>query len=151
VERVQELVCSGAEVVLVSQGLEARDEAAGAASGSETAGGEPPGIRDGVATGRLLEPVIRRGERLRGYRAEPGWAACAEDAGAAVGYRAGAVAGGGDWSRSGNRRRGNIRLCISKDGSKRRDFRVRRALGRQTGNADRRYRILSVRSGWRTR
>ena len=61
VRQLKELVNSGAKVVLVVQpGNGASDVSAGEASGCEVGDCQPNGIsRDGVATGRLLDPVIR--------------------------------------------------------------------------------------------
>jgi hypothetical protein len=56
-------------------------------------------FRDGTATGRLLEPVIRpRGAFARIREQSPDGRTGAEDAGAATGYYAGGTAGGGDWA-----------------------------------------------------
>ena len=124
VERVQELVRAGADVVLVSQGLEHVMKPLAQHLGVKRIVANRLEFRDGVATGRLLEPVIRpRGAFARIQDQSSGWAASAEDAGAAVGYRLGGTAGGGDCDRGGNRRCGNVPLCISRDGSRRRDFR----------------------------
>ncbi|MGA8838393.1 MAG: SDR family oxidoreductase [Candidatus Sulfotelmatobacter sp.] len=59
VERVQELVRSGAEVVLVSQGLEHVMKPLAQHLGVKRLVANRLEFRDGVATGRLLEPVIR--------------------------------------------------------------------------------------------
>jgi thioester reductase-like protein len=59
VEKVQELVRSGAEVVLVSQGLEHVMKPLALHLGVKRLIANRLDFRDGVATGRLLEPVIR--------------------------------------------------------------------------------------------
>ncbi len=59
VERVQELVQSGADVVLVSQGLEHVMKPLALHLGVKRIVANRLEFRDGVATGRLLEPVIR--------------------------------------------------------------------------------------------
>jgi len=59
VERVQELVRAGAEVVLVSQGLEHVMKPLALHLGVKHLVANRLEFRDGVATGRLLEPVIR--------------------------------------------------------------------------------------------
>jgi long-chain acyl-CoA synthetase len=59
VERVQELVRAGAEVVLVSQGLEHVMKPLALHLGVKRLVANRLEFRDGVATGRLLEPVIR--------------------------------------------------------------------------------------------
>jgi thioester reductase-like protein len=59
VERVQELVRSGADVVLVSQGLEHVMKPLAQHLGVKWVVANRLEFRDGVATGRLLEPVIR--------------------------------------------------------------------------------------------
>ncbi|MFZ0322066.1 MAG: SDR family oxidoreductase [Candidatus Sulfotelmatobacter sp.] len=59
VERVQELVWSGADVVLVSQGLEHVMKPLAQHLGAKRLVANRLEFRDGVATGRLLEPVIR--------------------------------------------------------------------------------------------
>jgi thioester reductase-like protein len=59
VERVQELVRTGAEVVLVSQGLEHVMKPLALHLGVKRLVANRLDFRDGVATGRLLEPVIR--------------------------------------------------------------------------------------------
>jgi long-chain acyl-CoA synthetase len=59
VERVQELVRSGADVVLVSQGLEHVMKPLAQDLGVKRIVANRLEFRDGVATGRLLEPVIR--------------------------------------------------------------------------------------------
>ena len=59
VERVQELVRSGADVVLVSQGLEHVMKPLALHLGVKRLVANRLEFRDGVATGRLLEPVIR--------------------------------------------------------------------------------------------
>jgi thioester reductase-like protein len=59
VERVQELVCAGADVVLVSQGLEHVMKPLAQHLGVKRLVANRLEFRDGVATGRLLEPVIR--------------------------------------------------------------------------------------------
>jgi thioester reductase-like protein len=59
VERVRELVCSGADVVLVSQGLEHVMKPLALHLGVNRIVANRLEFRDGVATGRLLEPVIR--------------------------------------------------------------------------------------------
>ncbi len=59
VERVQELVRGGAEVVLVSQGLEHVMKPLAQHLGVKRIVANRLEFRDGVATGRLLEPVIR--------------------------------------------------------------------------------------------
>jgi long-chain acyl-CoA synthetase len=59
VERVQELVRSGADVVLVSQGLEHVMKPLAQHLGAKRLVANRLEFRDGVATGRLLEPVIR--------------------------------------------------------------------------------------------
>jgi long-chain acyl-CoA synthetase len=59
VERVQELVRAGADVVLVSQGLEHVMKPLALHLGVKRLVANRLEFRDGVATGRLLEPVIR--------------------------------------------------------------------------------------------
>jgi thioester reductase-like protein/phosphoserine phosphatase len=59
VERVQQLVNSGAEVVLVSQALEHVMKPLAQHLGVKRIVANRLDFRDGVATGRLLEPVIR--------------------------------------------------------------------------------------------
>jgi len=59
VERVQQLVRSGADVVLVSQGLEHVMKPLAQHLGVKRIVANRLDFRDGVATGRLLEPVIR--------------------------------------------------------------------------------------------
>ncbi len=59
VERVQQLVRSGADVVLVSQGLEHVMKPLALHLGVKRVVANRLEFRDGVATGRLLEPVIR--------------------------------------------------------------------------------------------
>ena len=59
VERVQELVRGGADVVLVSQGLEHVMKPLALHLGVRRVVANRLEFRDGVATGRLLEPVIR--------------------------------------------------------------------------------------------
>ncbi len=59
VERVQELVRGGADVVLVSQGLEHVMKPLAVHLGVKRIVANRLEFRDGVATGRLLEPVIR--------------------------------------------------------------------------------------------
>ncbi|HTC49755.1 MAG TPA: SDR family oxidoreductase [Candidatus Aquilonibacter sp.] len=59
VERVQELVRSGADVVLVSQALEHVMKPLAQHLGVKKIVANRLDFRDGVATGRLLEPVIR--------------------------------------------------------------------------------------------
>ena len=59
VERVQELVRAGADVVLVSQGLEHVMKPLALHLGVRRVVANRLEFRDGVATGRLLEPVIR--------------------------------------------------------------------------------------------
>jgi thioester reductase-like protein len=59
VEKVQELVRSGADVVLVSQGLEHVMKPLALHLGVKRLIANRLDFRDGVATGRLLEPVIR--------------------------------------------------------------------------------------------
>ena len=59
VERVQELVRGGADVVLVSQGLEHVMKPLAQHLGVNRLVANRLEFRDGVATGRLLEPVIR--------------------------------------------------------------------------------------------
>ncbi|MFZ2084653.1 MAG: SDR family oxidoreductase, partial [Candidatus Sulfotelmatobacter sp.] len=59
VERVQELVRAGADVVLVSQGLEHVMKPLAQHLGVKRIVANRLEFRDGVATGRLLEPVIR--------------------------------------------------------------------------------------------
>ena len=59
VERVQELVSAGADVVLVSQGLEHVMKPLAQHLGVKRLVANRLEFRDGVATGRLLEPVIR--------------------------------------------------------------------------------------------
>jgi long-chain acyl-CoA synthetase len=59
VERVQELLRSGADVVLVSQGLEHVMKPLALHLGVKRLVANRLEFRDGVATGRLLEPVIR--------------------------------------------------------------------------------------------
>src|SRR6202167_5839924 len=59
VERVQELVRGGADVVLVSQGLEHVMKPLAQHLGVKRIVANRLEFRDGVATGRLLEPVIR--------------------------------------------------------------------------------------------
>ncbi len=59
VERVQELVRSGADVVLVSQGLEHVMKPLALHLGVKRIVANRLEFRDGVATGRLLEPIIR--------------------------------------------------------------------------------------------
>jgi len=59
VERVQELVRAGADVVLVSQGLEHVMKPLAQHLGVKRILANRLDFRDGVATGRLLEPVIR--------------------------------------------------------------------------------------------
>lgn len=59
VERVQELVRTGADVVLVSQGLEHVMKPLAVHLGVKRLVANRLDFRDGVATGRLLEPVIR--------------------------------------------------------------------------------------------
>ena len=59
VRRVQELVRSGADVVLVSQGLEHVMKPLALHLGVKRLVANRLDFRDGVATGRLLEPVIR--------------------------------------------------------------------------------------------
>ncbi|MFZ0816110.1 MAG: SDR family oxidoreductase, partial [Candidatus Sulfotelmatobacter sp.] len=59
VERVQELVRSGADVVLVSQGLDHVMKPLAQHLGVKRLVANRLEFRDGVATGRLLEPVIR--------------------------------------------------------------------------------------------
>jgi thioester reductase-like protein len=59
VERVQELVRSGADVVLVSQALEHVMKPLAQHLGVKRIVANRLDFRDGVATGRLLEPVIR--------------------------------------------------------------------------------------------
>ena len=59
VERVQELVDAGAEVVLVSQALEQVMKPLALHLGVKHIVANRLEFRDGVATGRLLEPVIR--------------------------------------------------------------------------------------------
>jgi len=58
-ERVQELVRAGADVVLVSQGLEHVMKPLAQHLGVKRLVANRLEFRDGVATGRLLEPVIR--------------------------------------------------------------------------------------------
>src|SRR5271163_947398 len=58
-ERVRELVRSGADVVLVSQGLEHVMKPLAEHLGVKRVVANRLEFRDGVATGRLLEPVIR--------------------------------------------------------------------------------------------
>jgi alcohol-forming fatty acyl-CoA reductase len=58
-ERVQELVRAGADVVLVSQGLEHVMKPLAQHMGVRRIVANRLEFRDGVATGRLLEPVIR--------------------------------------------------------------------------------------------
>jgi thioester reductase-like protein/phosphoserine phosphatase len=58
-ERVRELVRSGADVVLVSQGLEHVMKPLALHLGVKRVVANRLEFRDGVATGRLLEPVIR--------------------------------------------------------------------------------------------
>ena len=58
-ERVRELVRSGAEVVLVSQGLEHVMKPLAQHLGVKRVVANRLEFRDGMATGRLLEPVIR--------------------------------------------------------------------------------------------
>jgi len=58
-ERVQELVRTGADVVLVSQGLEHVMKPLAQHLGVKRLVANRLEFRDGVATGRLLEPVIR--------------------------------------------------------------------------------------------
>ena len=94
VERVQELVRSGADVVLVSQGLEHVMKPLAQHLGVKRIVANRLEFRDGVATGRLLEPVIRpRGAFARVQDQSSGWAAGAEDAGAAIGYHLGGTEG----------------------------------------------------------
>ncbi len=59
VERVQELLRAGADVVLVSQGLEHVMKPLALHLGVRRLVANRLDFRDGVATGRLLEPVIR--------------------------------------------------------------------------------------------
>src|SRR5258708_32332542 len=59
VERVQQLVRAGADVVLVSQGLEHVMKPLALHLGVKRLVANRLEFRDGVATGRLLEPVIR--------------------------------------------------------------------------------------------
>jgi len=59
VERVQELVRTGADVVLVSQGLEHVMKPLALHLGVKRLVANRLDFRDGVATGRLLEPVVR--------------------------------------------------------------------------------------------
>jgi len=59
VEKVQELVRSGAEVILVSQGLEHVMRPLAQHLGVKRVVANRLDFRDGTATGRLLEPVIR--------------------------------------------------------------------------------------------
>jgi hypothetical protein len=59
VKRVQELVRAGADVVLVSQGLEHVMKPLAQDLGVKRVVANRLEFRDGVATGRLLEPVIR--------------------------------------------------------------------------------------------
>jgi len=59
VERVQELLRAGADVVLVSQGLEQVMKPLAQHLGGRRVVANRLEFRDGVATGRLLEPVIR--------------------------------------------------------------------------------------------
>ncbi len=59
VERVQELVGTGADVILVSQGLEHVMKPLAQHLGVKRIVANRLEFRDGVATGRLLEPVIR--------------------------------------------------------------------------------------------
>jgi thioester reductase-like protein len=59
VERVQELVRSGADVVLVSQALEHVMKPLAQHLGVKKIAANRLEFRDGVATGRLLEPIIR--------------------------------------------------------------------------------------------
>ena len=59
VQKVQELVQAGAEVVLVSQGLEHVMRPLAAHLGVKRIVANRLEFRDGTATGRLLEPVIR--------------------------------------------------------------------------------------------
>jgi len=59
VERVRELVRAGADVVLVSQGLEHVMKPLAQHLGAKRVVANRLEFRDGVATGRLLEPVIR--------------------------------------------------------------------------------------------
>jgi thioester reductase-like protein len=59
VERVRELVAAGADVVLVSQGLEHVMKPLAQHLGVKRVVANRLEFRDGVATGRLLEPVIR--------------------------------------------------------------------------------------------
>jgi len=59
VERVQELVRAGADVVLVSQGLDHVMKPLAQHLGVKRLVANRLEFRDGVATGRLLEPVIR--------------------------------------------------------------------------------------------
>jgi long-chain acyl-CoA synthetase len=59
VERVQELLRAGADVVLVSQGLEHVMKPLAQHLGARRVVANRLEFRDGVATGRLLEPVIR--------------------------------------------------------------------------------------------
>ena len=58
-KQVQELVQSGAEVVLVSQGLEHVMRPLARILGAKRLVANRLEFRDGMATGRLLEPVIR--------------------------------------------------------------------------------------------
>src|SRR5204862_4121826 len=59
VSRLQELVSSGAEVVLVSQGLEQVMRPLAQHLGVKWILANRMDFRDGISTGRLLEPVIR--------------------------------------------------------------------------------------------
>jgi thioester reductase-like protein len=59
VERVQELIRSGADIVLVSQGLEHVMKPLALHLGVRRIVANRLEFRDGVATGRLLEPIIR--------------------------------------------------------------------------------------------
>ena len=64
---MQELVRSGADVVLVSQGLEHVMKPLAQHLGVKRVVANRLEFRDGVATGRLLEPVIRPREDSRGF------------------------------------------------------------------------------------
>ncbi len=92
-------VRAGADVVLASQGLEHVMKAPLAQHlGVKRVVANRLEFRDGVATGRLLEPVIRpRGAFARIREQSPDGRRAPDDAGAATGYYGGGTAGGGDW------------------------------------------------------
>ena len=124
VERVRELVRSGADVVLVSQGLEHVMKPLAQHLGVKRLVANRLEFRDGVATGRLLEPVIRpRGAFARIQEQSPDGRRAPKTLARQLDITLEELRAAAIRDRAGNRLRRNVRLCISRDGGRLRDFR----------------------------